>query len=48
VVEQFGMLGHDHGQLVAGVGALEALCQILGVEVADAGNGAISVTSWVL
>ena len=43
-----GVLGNDDGQLEAGVSALEALGQVPGVEVADAGNGTISVTWWVL
>ena len=34
VAQQFGVLGHDHGQLVAGIGLLEALGQVPGVEVA--------------
>jgi len=42
-----GVLGNDDGQLEAGVSALEALGQVPGVEVADAGNGTISVTWWV-
>jgi len=33
VTQQFGVLGDNYGQLVAGIGALEALRQIPGVEV---------------
>ena len=34
VAQHFGVLGNDHGQLVAGIGSLEALGEIPGVEVA--------------
>jgi hypothetical protein len=34
VTQQFSVLGHDNGQLVAGISALKALGQIPGVEVA--------------
>ena len=35
MAEQFCVLGYDHGQLVAGIGTLEVLRQVPGVEVAN-------------
>ena len=47
LAQHLGVLGDDDGQLEAGIGVLEALDQIPGIEIADASNGAISVTWWV-